>query len=42
MFKELKLEQLLRITSEKPVLVEVRGLYDATEVERMGFVYRTL
>ena len=42
MFKELKLEQLLRITSEKPVLVDVRGLYDPTEVEKRGFIYRTL
>jgi UDP-N-acetyl-D-glucosamine/UDP-N-acetyl-D-galactosamine dehydrogenase len=42
MFKELKLEQLLRITRGKPVLVDVRGLYDSTEVERIGFVYRTL
>ena len=41
-FKKHGLEHLRRITSEKPVLVDVRGLYDPAEVERVGFVYRTL
>ena len=41
-FKELTLEQLRQTTSDKPVLVDVRGFYDPTEAKRAGFAYSTL
>lgn len=41
-FKALTLEQLRQIASEKPILLDVRGIFDPEEVEKQGFTYRTL
>jgi UDP-N-acetyl-D-mannosaminuronate dehydrogenase len=39
---EISLEKLSRITSDKPVLVDIRRHFNGNEAEKMGFYYRTL
>lgn len=41
-FKQMKLEALARITSNKPVLVDVKGMLDEKEAKSKGFYYKTL
>jgi len=41
-FKQMKLEDLARIMNDKPVLVDVRGVFNGEEAERRGVCYRRL
>jgi len=41
-FSQLSLSELKSITGPNPVLVDVRGFFDAAEAEKMGFYYKTL
>ena len=41
-FKEMKLEDLARMMSNKPVLIDVRGLFNDQELKKRGFLYKTL
>ena len=41
-FGRVSLEDLKRITSDHPVLIDVRGFYNRIEAEAMGFYYQTL
>jgi UDPglucose 6-dehydrogenase/UDP-N-acetyl-D-galactosamine dehydrogenase len=40
-FKKMKLEDLMRMMNDKPVLIDVRGLFDGEEAKK-GFYYRGL
>jgi UDPglucose 6-dehydrogenase/UDP-N-acetyl-D-galactosamine dehydrogenase len=41
-FKKLKWEDLARMMNDKPVLIDVRGLFDAEEAKEKGFYYGRL
>jgi UDP-N-acetyl-D-galactosamine dehydrogenase len=41
-FRHFSLRELKAIMSPNPVLVDVRGFFDATEAEKLGFYYKTL
>ena len=41
-FKKMKLEDVKKFMNEKPVLIDVRGVFDAEEAKREGFYYREL
>ena len=41
-FKKMKLEDLTRMMNDKPVLIDVRGLFDGEEAREKGFYYRSL
>lgn len=41
-FKTVTLEKLKDIMDEKPVLIDVRHMFDGNEAEKKGFYYRTL
>jgi UDPglucose 6-dehydrogenase/UDP-N-acetyl-D-galactosamine dehydrogenase len=41
-FKKMKLEDLARMTNDKPVLVDVRGMFDEEEAKEKRFCYRRL
>jgi len=41
-FKKMKLDDIRKFMNDKPVLVDVRGMFDEGEAERMGFLYKTL
>ena len=41
-FKMMKLENVKKFMNEKPVLVDIRGIFDEKEVKRRGFYYRGL
>ena len=41
-FKKMKLADIRKFMNDKPVLVDVRGMFDAGEAERMGVCYRGL
>ena len=41
-FKKMKLEDLTRMMNDKPVLIDVRGLFDGKEAKKKGFYYRRL
>ena len=38
-FKKLKLDDIRKFMNDKPVLVDVRGMFDEQEVKRKGFYY---
>jgi UDP-N-acetyl-D-mannosaminuronate dehydrogenase len=39
-FKKMKLEKVKKFMNEKPVLVDIRGMFDEEEVKRRGFYYK--
>lgn len=41
-FKEMTLDDLTRMMNDKPVLIDVRGMFDKEEVRRRGFYYKSL
>jgi UDP-N-acetyl-D-mannosaminuronate dehydrogenase len=41
-FKEMKLEDLTRMMNDKPVLIDIRGLFDGEEAKKKGFYYKRL
>jgi UDPglucose 6-dehydrogenase/UDP-N-acetyl-D-galactosamine dehydrogenase len=41
-FKKIKLEDLTRMTNDKPVLIDVRGVFNEEEARREGVYYRRL
>lgn len=41
-FQPITLDTLKQITSNNPVLIDIRGFYDKEEAERKGFYYRLL
>jgi len=41
-FKEMKLEDLIGRMNSKPVLIDVRGVFNNQELKREGFLYKTL
>ncbi len=41
-FKKMKLEDFRRMMNDKPVLVDVRGLFEGGEAKKKGFYYRRL
>jgi UDPglucose 6-dehydrogenase/UDP-N-acetyl-D-galactosamine dehydrogenase len=41
-FKKMELGNLTRMMSDKPVLIDVRGIYDEEEAKGRGFYYRSL
>ena len=41
-FRKLKLKALRRVLNERPILIDVRQIFDREEAEREGFCYRTL
>ena len=41
-FKKMNIEKLKRITSEKPVLIDIRGVFDGSKAVSEGFYYKTL
>ncbi|NAS88573.1 hypothetical protein C4E24_02370 [ANME-1 cluster archaeon AG-394-G21] len=41
-FKRMKLEDLIGKMNSKPVLIDVRGVFDGEEAKKEGFYYRGL
>jgi UDPglucose 6-dehydrogenase/UDP-N-acetyl-D-galactosamine dehydrogenase len=41
-FEQMTLEDLTRMINEKPVLIDVRGVFDAEEAKEKGFYYGRL
>jgi UDPglucose 6-dehydrogenase/UDP-N-acetyl-D-galactosamine dehydrogenase len=41
-FKKMKLEDVKKFMNEKPVLVDVRGMFDETAAKGKGFYYKRL
>ena len=41
-FKKMKLDDIRKFMNNKPVLVDVRGMFDAGEAEGKGLYYKTL
>ena len=41
-FKKIDLEDIKKFMNDKPVLIDVRGMFDVKNVERGGFCYRRL
>jgi UDPglucose 6-dehydrogenase/UDP-N-acetyl-D-galactosamine dehydrogenase len=41
-FKKMKLEDVKKCMNDKPVLIDVRGVFDREEAKREGFYYRRL
>ena len=41
-FRKLKLSDLRKMQNSNPVLIDVRGIFDAEEARRAGFYYQTL
>ncbi len=41
-FKKMKLENIKKFMNNKPIIVDVRGIFDGEEAKRKGFYYRGL
>ena len=41
-FRRMGLEDIARIMNDKPIIVDVRGMYNGEEAKRKGFYYRRL
>jgi UDPglucose 6-dehydrogenase/UDP-N-acetyl-D-galactosamine dehydrogenase len=41
-FKKMELEDLMRMMNDKPVLIDVRGLFDGKDKNKEGFYYKRL
>jgi UDPglucose 6-dehydrogenase/UDP-N-acetyl-D-galactosamine dehydrogenase len=41
-FKKMKLEDVKKFMNDKPVLIDVRGMFDGEEAKRKGLYYKTL
>jgi len=41
-FKKMKLDEIKKFMNEKPVLVDIRGMFDGEEAKRKGLYYKTL
>ena len=41
-FKKMKLDDIRKFMNDKPVLVDVRGMFDEQEARRKGIYYRSL
>jgi len=41
-FRKLKLIDLKKMQNSNPVLIDVRGIFDAEEARKAGFYYKTL
>ena len=41
-FKKMKLEDLARMMNDRPVLIDVRGVFDGEKAKREGFCFRRL
>jgi len=41
-FKKMKLEDIKKFMNNKPIIVDVRGIFDEEEAKRKGFFYKRL
>ena len=41
-FKKMRLEDVSKFMNNKPIIVDVRGMFDEQEASRKGFYYRSL
>ncbi len=41
-FKKMTLEDLVGMMNDKPVLIDIRGMFNGEEAKREGFYYRRL
>jgi hypothetical protein len=41
-FKDVSLSELKGMMNNDPILIDIRGMFDREEAERMGFCYRGL
>jgi len=41
-FKKMKLDDIRKFMNDKPIIVDVRGMFDEQEASRKGFYYRSL
>lgn len=41
-FKEMKLDEIRNSMNENPIIIDVRGIFNKEEVEKMGFIYQRL
>ena len=41
-FKKMKLEDVSKFMNNKPIIVDVRGMFEGEEAKRKGFYYKTL
>jgi len=41
-FKKMKLDDIKKFMNNKPIIVDVRGMFDDEEAKRKGFYYRRL
>ncbi|NQE05596.1 hypothetical protein C5S32_06965 [ANME-1 cluster archaeon GoMg1] len=41
-FKRMKLENMKKFMNDKPIIVDVRGMFNGEEAKRKGFYYKTL
>jgi len=41
-FKKMKLENVKKFTNDKPVLIDVRGMFDEQEANEKGFCYKRI
>ena len=41
-FKKIKLDEIKKCMNDKPVIVDVRGMFNEEEAKREGFYYKTL
>ena len=41
-FKKMKLENVKKFTNDKPVLIDVRGMFDEQEANEKGFYYKRI
>jgi len=41
-FKKMKLDDIRKFMNDKPVLIDVRGMFDGEEAEKEGFYYKRL
>ena len=41
-FKKMELKDLTRMMNDKPVLIDIRGMFKGEEAKKKGFYYKTL
>jgi UDP-N-acetyl-D-mannosaminuronate dehydrogenase len=41
-FKKMKLDEIKKFMKDKPVLIDVRGMFDVEKAEKEGFYYKRL
>jgi len=41
-FKKMKLDEIKKFMNDKPVLIDVRGIFNNQKAKRKGYLYKTL